>query len=77
MNIKDTKQGIGIWIRCPSSICGNHEWLYRGRSFIYATCPSCKRNVLISQNKREGPLRSVEPITHKQIEVVSVGGAAG
>ena len=47
MNLGVTKQSIGIWIRCHSSICGNHQWLYRGHSFIYATCPSCKRSVLI------------------------------
>ena len=77
MNVKETnvKVHTGIWIRCPSPICGNHQWLYRGRSFIYATCPSCKRNVLISKNKIERPLRSVELGTHKEIEVANVGGA--
>lgn len=75
MNLGVTKQSIGVWIRCPSSICGNHQWLYRGHSFIYATCPSCKRSVLISDNKIERPLRSVQPTKHKQIEVVSVVGA--
>ena len=68
------KTEIGIWIRCPSPICGNHQWLYRGRSFIYASCPSCKRNVLISKNKIESPLRSEELGTHKQIEVASIRG---
>ena len=71
----NAKTRIGIWIRCPSPICGNYEWIYRGRFFIYATCPSCKRNVLISKNKIESPLRSVELGTRKQIEVANVGDA--
>lgn len=69
---RDMRTDIGIWIRCPSSLCGNHTSLYRGHSSIYATCPSCKRNVLISKYKSERPLRSIEPCQHKQIEVASV-----
>ena len=41
----------GIWIRCPHLNCGNYEWLYRGRFLLYATCPSCKRNIRISSNR--------------------------
>lgn len=69
-----TRDDIGTWIRCPSPICGNHRWIYRGRSSIYATCPSCKRNVLIPKNKIERPLRSVDLGRQKQIEMANVGG---
>jgi hypothetical protein len=68
----ETNSSTGVWIKCPSLQCGNYEWLYRGRFFIYATCPSCKRNVLISNNKIERPLQSGELGRHNQIEAASV-----
>ena len=43
-----------VWIRCPNIHCA-YEWHYTGRFFIYATCPSCRKNVKISQNKVESP----------------------
>jgi|1185.fasta_scaffold56384_4 hypothetical protein len=69
-----TRDDIGTWVRCPSPMCGNHRWVYRGHSSIYATCPSRKRNVLISKNKIEWPLRSVGLGQQKQIEMANVGG---
>ena len=72
---KTIRTDTGIWIRCPNRICGHYQWLYKGRFFIYATCPSCKHNVLISKNRIERPLRSVELQRQKQIEVANVGGA--
>jgi hypothetical protein len=68
------KSHMGIRIRCPNPICEDYQWTYRGRLLVYATCPSCKRNIRISQNKIESPPRSVELGRRKQIEVVSVGG---
>lgn len=40
----------GIMVRCPNLKCG-YEWRYLGRFSFYATCPSCRRNVKISENK--------------------------
>ena len=39
-----------VEIRCPNTSC-LYEWKYRGRFRFYATCPSCRRNVKISENK--------------------------
>jgi hypothetical protein len=39
-------------IRCPNTSC-LYEWEYRRRFRFYATCPSCRRNVKISENKVE------------------------
>jgi hypothetical protein len=44
----------GVWINCPSSGCG-YSWNYTGRFFLYATCPSCRRNVRIQDNKIGSP----------------------
>jgi hypothetical protein len=37
-----------IELECP--YCG-YKWSYGGRFFIYATCPSCRRNIRINENK--------------------------
>jgi len=77
MNKEDTitkKTATGIWIRYPNPICGNYKWQYRGRFIIYATCPSCRRNIRISSNKIESPLQSVELGQHSQIVAANVGG---
>jgi hypothetical protein len=47
----------GIRIKCPNTFC-NYEWEYKGRFFLYATCPSCRRNVKITENKTECALQS-------------------
>jgi hypothetical protein len=49
------------WIHCPNPSC-DYTWNYAGRFFLYATCPSCRRNVKISENKVEKPasLQSVQ-----------------
>jgi hypothetical protein len=51
----------GVWIHCPNPAC-DYVWRYSGRFFLYATCPSCRRNVKISENKVEKPksLQSVQ-----------------
>ena len=42
----------GIQIRCNNPAC-LYEWRYTGHFFFYATCPSCRRNIRISQNRIE------------------------
>jgi len=42
----------GSWIHCPNPSC-EYTWRYLGRFFLYATCPSCRRNVKIEENKIE------------------------
>lgn len=39
-----------VKIRCPNQNC-QYLWDYRGRFSYYATCPSCRRNVKILDNK--------------------------
>jgi len=41
----------GILINCPNPKC-KYKWKYGG-SLLYATCPSCRRNVKILENKIE------------------------
>jgi hypothetical protein len=36
-------------LKCPNKVC-NHVWQYRG-SLLYATCPSCRHNVKVAENK--------------------------
>lgn len=43
-----------MWIRCPNSKC-QYAWPYSGRFRYYATCPSCRRNVKIQENKIPSP----------------------
>ena len=33
----------------------DYSWMYSGRLLYYATCPSCRRNVKIHDNKIELP----------------------
>jgi hypothetical protein len=40
----ETASSKGIPIQCPHKDCG-YKWSYGGRFFIYATCPSCRRNL--------------------------------
>jgi hypothetical protein len=54
----------GVPLRCSNTKCG-YEWQYTGRFFIYATCPSCRRNVKIAENKVE-TLQSVQVRGHRQ-----------
>jgi len=41
-----------ILIKCPNPDC-KYSWWYSGRLVVYATCPSCRRNIKVSQNKIE------------------------
>lgn len=70
MRIANNKANLKqTWIRCPNSEC-QYIWLYSGRFFYYATCPSCRRNVKIQENKIESP-QSVQVGTKDQIATVA------
>jgi hypothetical protein len=47
----------GVQIRCPNTRCA-YKWTYKGRFSIYATCPSCRYNVKIDENKIGNSLQS-------------------
>ena len=59
----------GILIQCPNSKCA-YTWMYSGRFYYYATCPSCRRNVKIQDNKIES-LQSVQLGTEDQLAAVA------
>ena len=42
---------IGVELKCYHDDCG-HEWTYKGKSRIYATCPQCQRKVRIDKARR-------------------------
>ena len=52
---------VGTQIKCPHSDCG-YSWHYNGNLLKYATCPSCRRNVRIQENKIE-LLKSGSPVS--------------
>jgi hypothetical protein len=54
-----------IQMTCPNPDC-NYRWIYTGRLLHYATCPSCRRNVKIQDNKMETP-QSVQVGSPSQI----------
>jgi hypothetical protein len=69
-----TKQISGIWLQCDNPIC-RYNWRYTGRFFLYATCPSCRRNIRIGENRIEkSPQQSVEVGRHSQTAAAFVGG---
>jgi uncharacterized protein (DUF983 family) len=43
-NIKLINQGVKA--KCPK--CG-YEWIYKGKSKIYVTCPQCQRRVKLNK----------------------------
>jgi hypothetical protein len=47
-----TEKHKGILIKCPKPEC-EYSWWYSGRLVVYATCPSCRRNIKVSENKIE------------------------
>jgi hypothetical protein len=55
----------GILVQCRN-LDYMYTWRYAGRFLIYATCPSCRRNVKISDSKT-GSLQSAEVGSHSQI----------
>ncbi|CAN5161030.1 hypothetical protein BH18THE2_BH18THE2_23330 [soil metagenome] len=52
----------GFILHCPNPRC-DYTWRYLGRFSFYATCPSCRRNIKISENKIESlqPARTCSP----------------
>jgi hypothetical protein len=66
--VKSIEHQIGIWVHCPNASCA-YTWRYSGRFFLYATCPSCRRNVKIQDNKVISP-QSVQVGSPSQIAAV-------
>ena len=64
--------GAGVVLHCPNSKC-NYQWRYFGRFSFYATCPSCRRNIKIQENKVT-PLPSVQVRGQRQIAAVRTSG---
>ena len=62
----------GVPIKCSNTRC-QYEWTYKGRFSIYATCPSCRHNIKISENKVESP-QSLKVGTRKETEAVNAPG---
>jgi hypothetical protein len=61
-NVKDSE---GVMVHCPNPAC-DYTWRYVGRFSFYATCPSCRRNIKIQENKVT-PLSSVQVVGPSQI----------
>ena len=57
---QNEKTHIEIWILRPNLIRGDYERIYQGKFLIYATCPLCKRNICVSENRTESELQPVE-----------------
>ena len=72
----NTKNSGGTIIRCPNSYC-DYTWRYLGKFAFYATCPSCRRNIKIAENKKEPQLQSVKVGCHSQTAVESSALARG
>ena len=63
------KVSQGTVIHCPNS-SWDYTWRYLGRFSFYATCPSCRRNIKIAENKK-AQLQSVKVGRHSQTAVDS------
>jgi hypothetical protein len=57
-----------VRLHCPNPNC-DYSWMYTGRLLHYATCPSCRRNVKIQNNKTETS-QSVAVSSPSQVEAV-------
>ena len=66
----NTRDSQGTVIHCPNSSC-DYTWRYFGRLAFYATCPSCRRNIRIAENKKECLLQSAKVGRHCQTAVDS------
>jgi hypothetical protein len=62
----------GCWIHCPNPNC-DYIWRDSGRFFLYATCPSCRRNIKISENKVESSLQPVRVRGQSQTAAIVKG----
>ena len=70
------KVSQGTVIHCPNSSC-DYTWRYLGRFSFYATCPSCRKNIKIAENKKEPQLQSVKVSRQSQIAVDNSASARG
>lgn len=48
----DVPNSKGVLVHCTNKEC-RYKWLYKGRSIFYASCPCCRRNIRITDNKVE------------------------
>ena len=75
-NMSNTKNSGGTIIRCPNSYC-DYTWRYLGKFAFYATCPSCRKNIKIPENKKDPQLQSVKVSRQSQIAVDNSASARG
>jgi len=43
----------GILLKCKNKKC-EYEWIYRGESLFYASCPRCKSSINIRKQLKGG-----------------------
>jgi len=41
-----------VKMKCSNEKC-EHEWEYKGKSKIYATCPFCKKSIKTNKNDKQ------------------------
>jgi hypothetical protein len=75
-NMNSQRDSQGTVIHCPNSSC-DYTWRYLGRFSFYATCPSCRKNIKIAENKKEPQLQSVKVSRQSQIAVDNSASARG
>ena len=75
-NMNNQRDSQGTVIHCPNSNC-EYTWRYSGRFSFYATCPSCRRNIKIAENKEKSQSQSVEVDRPSQIAVDTSAIARG
>lgn len=73
MTMKESQRTV---IHCPNSNC-DYTWRYSGRLSFYATCPSCRRNIKIAENKIKPQLQSAKVGCHDQTAAESSAIARG
>ena len=62
----------GVRLKCPNTTCA-YEWTYKGRFVLYSTCPACRRNIRILENKVKTP-QSPQVRGHVETEAFSTPG---
>jgi hypothetical protein len=70
-NMINPRDSQGTVIHCPNSSC-DYTWRYLGSFSFYVTCPSCRRNIKIAENKKEPQLQSVKVDRHNQMQLITV-----
>jgi hypothetical protein len=66
-NMTKSNDSQGTVIHCPNTSC-DYTWRYSGRLSFYATCPSCRRNIKIAENKKQ-QLQSVQVGTTARLQL--------